>query len=248
MKIDYPSEAEIRRSINQTIENAWLKEKRENGILSMIKHIGIDNIIFGMKKYAAAVPMIYISIICLKSNLEYRFDDGGESFMVFLMPLMFMGIIIMGVINDKEQNVYELAMTYRYTPYHILGLRVIAVCVFITVSNGVLLLLASVIDGISYLIQTALLSVTVTMIYSTLYIRVLTGGTGWGRQILLYGGWMAVNILANKITPDVYFYLLRSLPAIYHAAIWIVMLIIGLKELKRYMEYGFRYNSCVGGL
>ena len=249
MKVEYPSEKEIKTSIDATLDKAWPARQPILGTLAeMCRQIGTANILYGMKKYGLIMALLYTAIIWLRCEAEYRMGDDTEMIIIFLMPLIFIGVLGLGVISDMEQNVYELTMTCRYTPYHLLALRMIAVSVFIICLNGGFCIIAMVLSQLKYLIHGAFLSVTVTLIYGLLYLKVLTGSVHPARQVLLYGTWLAANALFKGAVPELYNFIVLELPAVCHIAVWIFMVPLIGKQMGRYLDYSCRCSIYWGGL
>ena len=247
-KIDYPNNRELDVAIDAILDKAYPKQKGViESLVSMYRQIGFGNILHGMTLLMGLVFLCYIGILALEMNAVEMEEGVIQLTMILCLPLMFQGILGLSILNEHEQNVYELGMTCRYTQYHMLALRMIVVSISMILFNGIMCVGLWKWDETGDFVQNAFLSVTVTLIYSVAYMKTLLGGIGLVRQAALYGIWTGVILLLKTVFPMAYHYILYQLPLLVHVAIWCLAIVALGKDISRFLQWNCKYNLNTGG-
>lgn len=246
--IDYPTQEEIDVSVNKILEMAYPKqESLPESIFSMYRQIGLENILHGIKLLLGMVILCYVGMFIWNINTMDLGEGTFELIIVLFLPLMFQGILGLSIVNETEQNVFELGMACRYTHYHVLALRMIAVSVILILLNGGMCIGIWILHVQEEFMQTAFLAVSITLIYSVLYMKMLIGGIQLFRQIALYGVWAGLILGIHRILPVVFEYVVYQLPLVIHVVIWFGALAVFGQELSRFLNCNCKYNLYVGG-
>lgn len=236
MKVDYPTTEEINGAIRSTIEKAYPeKENIWRYLMRLYRHIGSGFLLHGLRELLLGILAVYVLLICLAQDAA--FDTRGHMyvFIVVFSPAAFQAVLSLSIIGEKEQLVYDLEMTCKYTVYHILLLRMLLVSSLCTLLNAGLCVAAFWQNGMEEMLHMLFLSVTSLFLYSLLYLNLLLYSSRLVYQAALYVFWAAVNSLLCMFLPPVYLFLAEELPLVCHGIAWIVSAVLFGYRVNRYV-------------
>ena len=136
MNIEYPTMEEMNQSIQTIITRAY--PKRENVFLYMYRlyrQIGLEVLMHGVKCLFVAMIALYAVLIVVQQGMEKHGQIDSYMQMAMLSPLIFQLVLGLAVVNEREQNTYEVQQTCKYTIYHIQALRMVLTGVFSLIMN-----------------------------------------------------------------------------------------------------------------
>lgn len=247
MKIDYPSEEEIEKSIGNIIEKATPSKKPViSCLIHLYRQIGMDFLLHGIREWFVVILVVYMVMICWQNNLEQTLQLRLYLGIVLFSPLVFQLLLALSVIGEREQGTYEIGMTCKYTVYHILALRMLLVGGISVVMNGIFCLLVYGNGDMKVLLHFLLLSITALLTYSLLYLSLLTKSCKLRYQTVLYGLWILANIVAVGMFPDVYTWIAIKVPLVFHVILWSILLVLSAWKMKRFLYCNCKYNLLAG--
>lgn len=247
MKIEYPSEEEINRSIAESIAKAYPKREGLLIYLSRLyRHIGMDFLLHGMREMLLSVLAAYFFLIICYNSLSQTVMSHSCLLIVLFSPLVFQLILFLSVVMEQEQSTLELQMTCKYTIYHILALRMLLVSAFSVLLNSAACIVVFWESGAEMIVRMIFLSTTVLFAYSLFYVKLLTRSVRLTFQVLLYGVWIAANIMLCLLLPAVYRYMVWELPLVFHIGMWLLSAVLMGYLLSRFLYRNCQYNLYVG--
>ena len=247
MKIEYPTTEEVDHAILTTIQKAY--PKKENALVYLIKlyrQIGLEFLMQGIKEIFLGIILTYLLMFFWRSGTEMNMDNHTFLFVTVFSPIVFQTILVLSIIGKKEQHVYELEMTCKYTVHHVLLLRMFLTSGFCTLCNAGACIVVFKGEGMADILHMVFLSATALFAYSLLYLILLLRSSMWKHQVILYLVWSVGNILAAILFPTCYTFLAIDIPLIYHGIIWLLFAVLFCRKLNQYLYYNCKYNLYVG--
>lgn len=178
---------------------------------SLLWEIGFRQACEGMTdvlfiSFTAAAAVMYLLMRCV-SELRISADIAvfGAS------PVLYACIFLLFWIRDAQNGIYELQMSYRYTFFHVLAVRMLAASLLGMCFNGLYVLMFF----LRYEAD-ALRLMAVSFSSLTCFSVLLMAGIEKGRHFrwaaAVCAGWTAVNIAALSCNPQGYAEVLRRIP------------------------------------
>ena len=243
MNIEYPTMEEMNQSIETIITRAY--PKRENVFLYMYRlyrQIGLEFLMHGVKCLFVAMMALYAVLIVVQQGMEELGQIDSYMQMAMLSPLIFQLVLGLAVVNEREQNTYEVQQTCKYTIYHIQALRMVLTGVFSLIMNLIFCLLSYGNKGTDTLLHMLFWNVTVLLTYSLLYLILLMQSVQVIKQFVLYGVWVLGNYFFASIFPKAYLFLVNQLPLFLHVILWMILLVVWTAKMKQYLYWNCQYS------
>lgn len=237
MEIQYLDMEERNQSIQRIIQTAYPKN------LSLIpyfyglyKQIGIENLTHNMGCMLLSAGVLYfIAFTCFQSLMDSITKGMTSLLLVAFSPMVFQVILGLFILNEKEQRVFDLEITCKYTIFHVLALHMILTSIVLVIVNAVWCCLLFRDLGGKAILHILCLSVTALGLYGVCYLGLLMRSIRVSVQIFLYAMWVVTNVLLKLILPEGYIKLTMELPIVYHVIIWMALILIYGKLFSDYL-------------
>lgn len=243
MNIEYPSTEERDQSISYIIEKAY--HQKEN-VFSYLYHlycrVGMKFLLGEMRKLYVVVLILYGGLILAGQSLEDALELHSYVGIVALAPIAFQMVLGLSLLNEQEQNTYELQMTCKYTLYHVLALRMIVAGVFAVMMNAAFCLFVYGNRETAFFLRVLFLSVTALLGYSLIYLTQIMKNSRIKYQVGLYGMWIAGNMVLAACFPKGYLFLAARIPLLLHVILWVALIGLWGRKMSQYLYCNCRYN------
>ena len=241
--IDYPTKEELDRTVADTIAKVYPKQKNMISYIgALYRQIGLSNVLHGMKSVGAVIAVVYVVVLGCGCGTQWQSGFQRYTSVILFSPAIFQLLLGLSILAEKEQQVYELARTSKYTIYHMLVLRMLLTVLICMVMNGGFCLLVFWKRGIQEVLQMLLLSVTALLGYSLCYLCLLTKSCQLKHQIRLYGVWVFGNLGINLLFQETYQYVALEIPLVCHMVVWGILIVLFLQKLSQFLYCNCQYN------
>ena len=205
----------------------------------MLKGIGPGAVFYGMTDVLAVA--FAVTVLCFWAI----YSALGQNPLwlpqaVFVSaPLLYGLIFLFSWIKELQNGTFAQQLSYRYTFFHVLAIRMFASSFMGLGVNGIYALLLALrcpVDGV----RLFALSFTSLMLFSLiLLIGILKGGSIY-KGLALGGAWMAVQAGGALFFNGDYQRLLDAVPIYVLIGAGLGALVIYMRELARFLGVGFR--------
>lgn len=228
MEIRYPDMEERNQSIQRIIQTAYPKKPSLIPYFcGLYKQIGIENLVHNMGYMFFSAGFLYCIAFTYFQYLMDSMTKGMTSLLLLVFsPMVFQVMLGLFILNEKEQRVFDLETTCKYTIFHVLALRMILTSIVLVIVNAVWCCLLFRDLGGKVILHILCLSVTALGLYGVCYLGLLMRSIRVSAQVFLYAMWIVTNGLLKLILPEGYIKLTMELPIVYHVFIWMALVLI----------------------
>ncbi|MGD6876299.1 hypothetical protein [Bacillus infantis] len=197
---------------------------------------------------AGMLAMLMIGITATASEGEAA--GGGTSFYSLIMivsPLLYAFLAFLPYLKSRASGTYELEMVCKYNLHQLAAFRMLIFSVFCFLLNSIWVLALAVRFAAVEFVQGLLISTASLLIFSVLFLYVLSFfKTNMARAAALVI-WIAGNIILVILNNSIYMGLLISVPWYLYGAVIVLFFYLYMKKLKELLIHNKRrggYTLC----
>jgi len=209
MKIDYPSEHEIRASIEQVLDGGLPRRKSFFGFMKEM-HAQLGNrIIF--RDFGELLVIGAVYLVAVVGAFAFVPVEAPIYGLLFMGSPLFLGGVSLLTLLDK-QEVFELEATCRYTIYQVLAYRMLVFASFSILANvGTVLVLAAVRGNID-LVPALAVTLSGLFVFAIGFLYVTKHRAQRWKQLGTIFCWVALNVSVAIWSDGLYEAMLLRLP------------------------------------
>ena len=245
----FPDDERIEHEIRTIVAKSIMKPEPFMKLLfKMYKQIGIRFIMKDYKEILISVLlMATIMFVTTGYGQELMHEDKRYyGIIMVISPLLYGILSFLPFINSKLNGTSEVEMTCKYNLYQIAAFRMLVFSVLCFFINTVWVLTLALKLSTIHFIQAFLISTTSLMLFSLLFLYVLTVMKTVIVKGMVMMGWIGIQVILLKFNSAVYHQLLVSIPWYLYSAIIVLSAYFYVKKIKEYMLLNKR--SGVNGL
>ena len=238
-QIPFPNDEIVKKEIRKIVVKGIVKQESFPQLLkNMYKQIGIRFILKDYKEIAVAVCMMAIIMYMIMMNGRESMDSYGTIMVV--SPLLYCVLSLIPFVTSKINATFEVEMSCKYNIYQISAFRMLAFSLFCFLLNTIwVLALAFKFSSIQF-VQAFMISTTSLLLFSLLFLYVLSVvKTLIGKAVVMLG-WGAINVTLLILDSSVYQHLLVLVPWYLYGTVICLSAFLYVKKLKEFMSQNMR--------
>ncbi|WP_058306322.1 hypothetical protein [Gracilibacillus massiliensis] len=204
---------------------------------NMYKQIGIRFLLRDTKEIAIVITMMVILMVSIVVNGHER-PNSTSSFYGMIMcisPILYGLLSLLPFFNSKTNGTFEVEMTSKYNLYQLAAFRMLVFSVFCFLLNTIWVLSMAVKFSSIHFVQAFMISTTSLLLFSLLFLYVLTNLKTMFTKLAVMMGWMGINVLLLMIDSAFYHQLLVAIPWYLYGIIIILTPYLYVKKLKEFI-------------
>ena len=192
MKIDYPSDQEIRTNINQILTKIPPKKTFAKFLADMHQQLGWHYIFRDYRELAILAILFVLYLVGFQQGVSYFPNHLLYSVLFMASPLLYGAISVFSLLD--KQATHDIEMTCKYNVYQVSAYRML---IFSIVS---ILLNAFQIAAIAVALETfnpvpaLMMSLSSLFVFAIGFLYVTKPSTPKWKRALAIGGWLFANI------------------------------------------------------
>ena len=126
--IDYPTKAETDEQISAILQRVMPRKRFFASMQELFFQVGLRRIFIGMSPLFF-ILFFYAASFCLFLYKFYQssyVQENGYGLFFFLSPISFLLVYLLSICKEKEDGVFEVQMSCRYTYFELFTFRMIA--------------------------------------------------------------------------------------------------------------------------
>lgn len=219
--VDYPTETEERRRIDQIVQLALPKRLSFPAyVTEMYRQVGFRHLFRDLTEIVFVLLLgIGVWVFTALFAIEQRNVELTYGFIFMASPLLYLAVSVLFFAELRRRDTYAVEMACRYNVYQLASLRMLAFAAVCLVLNAALVCWVSIAYGSVDTLRGLLLSASSLMLFAA----ALLYGMLRGRSPAARYGWVALwpglNLLLWIAAPRVYGVLLMQLPLYVYAVL-----------------------------
>ncbi len=204
---------------------------------NMYKQIGIRFLLRDTKEMAVATTMMAILMVAIVVSGQERPNSTSSFYGIIMLisPILYGLLSLLPFLISKFNGTFEVEMTCKYNLYQLAAFRMLIFSVFCFLLNTVWVLSMAVKFSSIQFVQAFMISTTSLLLFSLLFLYVLTVLYTMFTKIAAMTGWMGINILLFIIDSAFYHQLLVVVPWYLYGIIICLTAYLYVKKLKELM-------------
>lgn len=153
MKIEYPSDFEIDKSVAYICEKGKIKKHGFFVFLhDMTKGFGFANVFYGIRDAMLLASFIF-GLFCASVFAVFESNEQNDAVIAAFAfaPAMFILMFLLSFIKEKTSMTYPVKMTCKYTVNHLLAYRMFVFSLLGAVADAVYVLLICIKTELNYI-------------------------------------------------------------------------------------------------
>lgn len=233
MKIDMPSEGEIRVQIDNIVAQGL--ERRESFyyyLKNMYRQIGIRYLFRDGLEIISIILLVSSILISVLTNSYMEEIEEVYAYLFTISPILYLAMSIFSFINAKQNKTYEVEMACKYNIYQISAFRMLVFSVVCILFNCLFVyIMAYFYEDINYL-KAFIVSIASLFLFSTVFLFAITRINNVSTKYFTVLGWIFINLALYLFKVDFYIQLLNSISIYTWIVVVIVSIFVYLKKLK----------------
>jgi hypothetical protein len=203
----------------------------------MYQQIGLRFLMRDTKEITiATMIMVLLMIGILATGQEKPGSDSGFYGLIMVVsPLLYGLLSILPFLNSKFNGTFEVEMACKYNLYQIASFRMLVFSVFCFFINTFWVLSLTFTFSTVQFVQALMISTASLMVFSLLFLYVLTILVTMAARVLVMMAWMGLNGVLLVLDSALYHQLLISVPWYLYGIVMAAAGFLYLKKLKEFM-------------
>lgn len=213
MKIEYPSDFEINKSVEYICEKGKIKKHGFFVFLhDMTKGLGFANVFYGIRDAMLLTGFVFV-LLCVLSSviLEPNKQNSAVIAAFALAPGVFITMFLLSYIKEKTSMTYPIKMTCKYTVNHLLAYRMFVFSLLGAVADAVYVLLICIKTDLNY-ITLMCVSLSSLFLFSLMLIFAVLKFNSIFASVGLLTAWIILNAALWFCIGDFYGWFLQQIP------------------------------------
>ncbi len=247
MEVEYPSETEIKRSIEYICDCCVGKKKNIFSLIKdMTESLSVKNVLYGVGD-VIIIGLVLSDSMYYALYLYLRNMPNSEEKVYLLTfitaPISFLILFLLSFIKEKKSNVFVVKMTCKYTVYHLLVYRMILFSLLSVLLNTLYIVLVCYEFDIQ-IITLLSISLSELFIYSSLLVMLLLKFSAVKSIVTLTVPWCVFGFVLYRYQSSYLIDILNSVPVLVWLVIICSCIIVYLNKLpqivlKRRKHYAY---------
>lgn len=246
MKIEYPSDFEIDKSVEYICEKGKIKKHGFFVFLhDMTKGLGFANVFYGIRDAMLLAGFVF-ALLCAWISVIFESEARNTAVIASFAfaPGVFITMFLLSYIKEKTSLTYSVKMTCKYTVNHLLAYRMFVFSLVGAVADAVYVLLICIKTDLSY-ITLLCVSLASLFLFSLALIFAVLRFNSILAPVTLLIVWLTVNGLMWIFLGDFYGTLLQQVPVWIYVVSAIAAAVIYINRLAALSN--MRRNIYVNG-
>ena len=234
----FPGDDIVEQEIKAIVAKGLMKKESFSALLkNMYKQIGIRFILRDYKEIVAAICLMAIVMYMITMNGQETIDDYTSLYSIIMVisPLLYFVLSLFSFITSKLNGTFEVEMSCKYNIYQIAAFRMLAFSVFCFLLNTIWVLTLALKFSSVYFVQAFMISTTSLLLFSLLFLYVLSVLKAFAVKAAALLGWVAINIALHILDSSIYHQMLVSVPWYLYGIIICLSAYLYVKKLKEFM-------------
>lgn len=236
MKIDMPSEREIKVEIDNIITEGLKKREPFYFYLkNMYRHVGI-RYLFNDRLEISFIILLILSILfsVVKGSSAY-YMENVESIYVYLFtvsPILYLTMSVFNFVNAKQNKTYEIEMTCKYNIYQIAAFRMLVFSIICILFNFFFVYTISYMYQSIDLLRAFIISIASLFLFSTIFLFTITKFRNRITRYFIILGWIIFNLALHVLKVDIYIQFISNISIYTWFIVTMGSMYIYIKNLK----------------
>lgn len=213
MKIEYPSDFEIDKSVEYICEKGKIKKHGFFVFLrDMTEGLGLANIFYGIRD-AMLLSSFIFALLCgsFYAVLDTNAQNSAVIAAFTFAPAVFISMFLLSYIKEKTSMTYSVKMTCKYTVNHLLAYRMFVFSLLGAVADAFYVLFICIKTDLSY-ITLLCVSLASLFLFSLALIFAVLKFNSIFAPVILLSVWFVGNGLLWSFFRDLYGVFLQQIP------------------------------------
>lgn len=238
MKIDMPSEEEIRAQIDNIVAQGL--ERRESFyyyLKNMYRQIGIRYLFRDGLEIVFIILLTSSILISVLTNSYMEEIEDLYAYLFTISPILYLGMSIFSFINAKQNKTYEVEMACKYNIYQLSAFRMLVFSVVCILFNSLFVyIMAYFYEDINYL-KAFIISIASLFLFSTVFLFAITRIKNIYTKYFTVFGWIGLNIGLYLFKAGLYIRFLNRISIFTWCIVASVSIVAYMKNLKRLIVF-----------
>lgn len=237
-RIPFPDIDKVEREIKTIVAKGVIVPEPFFKLLHiMYKQMGIRFLLRDTKEIAVSITMMAILMVAIVVTGQDHPNSTPSFYGIIMLisPILYGLLSLLPFFNSKFSGTFEVEMTSKYNLYQIASFRMLVFSVFCFLLNTVWVLSMAVKFSSIQFVQAFMISTTSLLLFSLLFLYVLTILKTMLTKVAVVMGWMGINVLLLIIDSVFYYQLLVAVPWYLYGIIICLTAYLYVKKLKEFM-------------
>jgi|GEM_PF-1085185 len=240
--IDYPEDADIKRNINNILDQSLQPKKTFIGFLKeMHEQLGWRYIFRDYLELGIISLLFFLYLGIFIFAISEQIDRPTTALYAYLFitsPLLYGSFMVISRLDKKET--FETEMACKYNVYQVATYRMLVFGVVSILANTTQIIATSFVFNDFNTIVALMISLTSLFIFALGFLFLTRRSTSKIKQVFIITGWVAINLAVLFLNDAIYEHILTRIPFIVYP---VVILICGLLYLKNVKQLTTRKRS-----
>ncbi|KOP82654.1 hypothetical protein ACFFHH_23865 [Cytobacillus solani] len=236
----FPDEKFVECEINTIVAKGMVKrDSLKNLLSSMYKQIGIR---FIMRDYiviitAFVLMAFFMYVVTTNGQERYNTHTNYYGIIMLVSPILYIVLSIFPFIQNKLNGTFEVEMSCKYNIYQIAAFRMLIFSILCFLLNTVWIISMALKFSSVHFVQAFLISTTSLLLFSLLFIYVLSIIKTLAAKIGIIFCWIGINLLLVMLDSAIYYQFLVSVPWYLYGTIICLSTCLYVKKMKEFMRH-----------
>lgn len=233
MKIDMPSEKEIRAEIdNIVVEGIGKRESFYSYLKNMYRQIGVKHLFRDGIEIIFIILLVSYILFSVVTNSYMEKIEEVYACLFTISPILYLSMSILSFVNAKQNKTYEVEMTCKYNIYQISAFRMLVFSILCILFNFFFVyIMVYYYENIDYL-KAFIISVASLFLFSTIFLFAITKIKNISTKYFTVLGWIVFNLVLYIFKVEFYIQLLNSISIYTWLIVAMSSTVVYIKNLK----------------
>lgn len=236
MKIDMPSENEIRTEIDKIITQGLGERKSFYSYLeNMYRQIGLKCLFHDYLEIVFTIFLVSSVLVLMIKGRNIYHEQNIQLMYAYLFtasPILYLSMSILSFINVKQNKTYEIEMTCKYNLYQIVTFRMLVFSVICILFNFFLVYAATYFYEKLDFVKALVISIASLFLFSVILLFAMIRIKNRFIKYFVILGWIVFNFTLYMLKVDFYIQLLNSISIYTWLIVTIGSILAYVKNLK----------------
>ena len=236
MKIDMPSEREVKAEIDSITEQGLKgKESFYFYLKNMYRQIGIRYLFHDGLEIIFIILLIFSVLfpVVTSSSMYYMENIGGIYACLFMVsPVLYLTMSLLSFINAKQNKTCEIEMTCKYNIYQISAFRMLIFSVICILFNSFFIYIVAYAYGKIDFLKAFIISVASLFLFSTVFLFTINRIKNRYVKYFIILGWIVFNLILYIFKVDFYIKFLNGISLYTWIMVTLGSVFVYIKNLK----------------